>query len=393
MLVTTLSQPAVQLGTEVDKLLETEAPYTKIILVSAFVGLRTILRLRERLLHQKENGARVRLIVGIDLGGTSREVLQELLRWGCEVSIIHNPLPRTTFHPKLYLFEGARTATLIVGSNNLTDGGFYSNYEAATRLDFALPTDEREYQRVLRPLRPILHPEAPIVQGLTAALIETLIARGELQSEEEARKRRREQGSDKSRPANAPANPFGAVAVPLPPLLPQRTRQDEPTERHEPPKERRIKRRARAQLPGALVWRKVLPASDALQVGEGTHHVGGVRLTQAGFESPDGSVIDQTTYFRRLFANHPWEPERGGRRGQEHAFVPMHVVIKTTDYGVRNFEISHKPSGEAGQANYTTILRWGRTFTSVVLSEELTGHVLSLYEVESDEAAFLMRIE
>jgi HKD family nuclease len=106
--------------------------------VSAFVALRTILRLRDRLLAQFQGGCQLRLTVGVDLGGTSRDVLEELLRWNCEVFIFHNPIPRATFHPKIYLFENATETTLIVGSNNLTDGGLYTNYEAAVRHDFEL---------------------------------------------------------------------------------------------------------------------------------------------------------------------------------------------------------------------------------------------------------------
>jgi hypothetical protein len=46
-----------------------------------------------------------------------------------------------------------------------------------------------------------------------------------------------------------------------------------------------------------------------LQVDAGTHHVGGVRLTQAEFENPPGQRIDQTTYFRNLFREFQWEAE------------------------------------------------------------------------------------
>ena len=140
------------------------------------------------------------------------------------------------------------------------------------------------------------------------------------------------------------------------------------------------------------MWRKTLPRSDALQVNPGTHHVGGVRLTQAQFENPPGQRIDQTTYFRQVFADYQWERESGGRHDQEHAFVPIRIAIRGHDYGVRNFEISHKPSGEAGQANYTTILRWGREFNPTVLMEDLTGTVLSLYETAEPDADFLIEI-
>src|SRR5690606_35956680 len=116
------------------------------------------------------------------------------------------------------------------------------------------------------------------------------------------------------------------------------------------------------------------------------------RLTQARFEDSRGRPIDQTTYFRQLFADYNWEPETGRRPDQERTFVPMRIVIRGNDYGVRNFEIGHKPSGEAGQANYTTILRWGREFTPIVQREKLTDAIFSLYEVTNSDVDFLIEI-
>jgi len=354
----TIAQPAVQLGQEIDALLTTEPPHNRIVFVSAFVALRTILRLRDRLLTRFQAGCQLRLTVGVDLGGTSREVLQELLRWNCEVFVFHNRNPRATFHPKIYLFEGRNQSTLILGSNNLTDGGFYTNYEAAVRYDFDLPADAQDHRRIIEPLRRFIEPAGATVQRLTAELINTLIARGMLPTEAEARQSRRTQAQRQEGAAErAPANPFATEAVPNPPLLPQGIRVEEPaTGRAQ--HQARPTRRGPAPRPegGLLVWRKTLPRTDALQVPAGTHHVGGVRLTQARFENPPGQRIDQTTYFRNLFRDFHWEHEGGGHRDQEHAFVPMRVFIRGRDYGIRNFELSHKPSGEAGQANYTTIL-------------------------------------
>lgn len=396
MIITTVAQPETQLGNEISKLLDSDVAYTKIVLVSAFVALRTVLRLREQLLLQVENGAELRFTVGIDLGGTSREVLDELLRWDCQTLVFHNTIPRATFHPKVYLFQAAATATLFVGSNNLTDGGFYTNYEAAIRYDFEFPADADEFERLLTPLTPFLDPNGATVQPLEADLIQVLVARGELPSETEARQRRREQSRRRtSGDAEVPESPFGPVATPLPPLLPQHLRNEEPENTQVPEATGNREPRPDAPRPvGVLVWRKTLPASDALQVNEGTAHVGGVRLTQAKFENPPGCCIDQTSYFRRLFADYSWEPETGRHRSgdQEHSFVPMRIIIRGTDLGIRNFEISHKPSGEAGQANYTTILRWGREFNPIIQRENLTGTVLSLYETIEEDADFLIDI-
>lgn len=394
MIIRTVTQPENQLGNEISELLNSEAGYSRIVFVSAFVALRTVLRLREQLLAHVEAGARLRLTIGIDLGGTSREVVEELLHWNCETFVFHNTIARATFHPKVYLFQSATTATLFIGSNNLTDGGFYSNYEAATRYDFDLPVDALEYERHLRPLTPFLDPQGATVRRLDADLIQTLIARGELPTEAEARQRNRNQHQDRVPGAAAiPASPFGPIAIPLPPLLPRNVRAEEPAEPQLPePEGEQALPVAAPRPPGVLVWRKTLPQTDALQVNVGSHHVGGVRLTQARFENPPSQRIDRTTYFRRLFADYHWEREPGRHRDQEHTFVPMRIIIRGRDYGIRNFEISHKPSGEAGQDNYTTILRWGREFNPIILRENLTDAVFSLYETSEEKAAFLIDI-
>ncbi len=394
MNISTVSQPETQLGNEVDELLGRDIIYRRLVFVSAFVALRTVLRLRERLLGQMEGGAALRLTVGIDLGGTSREVLDELLRWNCEIFVFHNTIPRATFHPKIYLFESATTATLFIGSNNLTDGGFYTNYEAATRYDFELPADAAEYERLLRPLAPFLEPQGPTVQRLSTQLIETLVARGELPSEAEARQRRQAQAqARRCEGENLPQSPFAPVAIPLPPLLPDALRREEP-EPLPPQPQAQPAGQPQPALPmrpaGVLAWRRPLSATAALQ-NPGGNPVGGVPLTQAKFESPPGHRIDQTTYFRQLFADYPWEPEARGHQNQEHTFIPMRIIIRGRDFGIRNFEVSHKPTGEAGQGNYTTILRWG-PFAQIVRQENLTHAVFSLYETAEPDADFLIEI-
>jgi hypothetical protein len=337
------------------------------------------------------------LTVGIDLGGTSRDVLEELLRWNCEVFVFHNPIPRATFHPKIYLFESAAGTTLIVGSNNLTDGGFYTNYEAAVRHDFELPADAEEFRRIADPLLTFLEPAGGTVQGLTQELIDTMAARGQLPTEAEAKARRREQhGRRRAAAGEIPANPFEAVNVVLPPLLPQAARAEERRVRQAVPPAPVVP--PAPQIPaeiqrGALVWRKPLSASDALQIqNPRTNTVAEVRFAQAGFENPPGEVIDNTRYFRNLFRDFEWELTGGRHADQEYTFVPFRIIIRGRDYGIRNFKISHKPTGEAGQGNITTTLKWGADFTPIVRQEDLTDAVFSLYEAPDTDAPFLIEI-
>lgn len=398
MNTTTLVQPETQLGQQIEDLLDAGTFSSRIVFVSAFTSLRTLLRLRERLLRAAQNETMLRFTVGVDLGGTSREVLEELVRWDCEVFVYHNPIVRATFHPKIYLFEGNDSAVLVVGSNNLTDGGLYTNYEAAIRHDFAFPIDTAVYERILTPLLAFVEPDGPTVCRLSNDLIHTLSERGLVPTETEARRSRRpRQGTHQEDGQEVPPNPFTAVAVPMPPLLPRDLRAAMP----EGPAENGIEAQEEILPPtdqprpeGVLVWKKKLPRTDALQVNPDadSHPVGGVRLTQARFENPVGQRIDQTTYFRRLFDDYDWEREPSKHPDQEHTFVPMRIFIRGNDFGVRNFEISHKPSGESGQDNYTTILRWGRDFNATVIQENLTDTILSLYETPDAEVGFLLDI-
>lgn len=391
MKLETLVQPEMQLGREIERYLASNENCARIVLISAFVSLRTVLRLRDQLLRHREAGCVIRIIVGVDLGGTSREVLEELLRWHCEVSVFHNASPRATFHPKIYWFETSDQAAIIVGSNNMTEGGFFTNHEAAVRQIFALPQDQQEYEVAIAGFGQLVEPADGLVLPLTADLIHTLSERGVVPSEaaQRAARRRLIQSRSPRDTANMPPNPFSARIPKLPPLLFQSVRVDEPIVSvgdAEPESNGEA-----LDLRGDLLWVKTLPASDALQVNEGSNSVGGVRLTQARFENPAGQRIDQTTYFRNLFSDFDWEPE-SGQAEKEHAFVSMRVLINDEDYGVQNFEISHKPSGEAGQGNYTTILRWGRQFSPVIKSLQLEGAALRLFENFADGEPFLLKI-
>src|SRR4030042_3087652 len=122
MKVEYIVQPDSQLGKILLELLD--ASPSRVIFVSAFVGLQTIIRLKDQVLSLNKDGADVRFVLGIDLGGTSQEVLQELLGWGIDVRIIKHRIPGHTFHPKLYLFQWDTKGEIIIGSNNIHEGGF-----------------------------------------------------------------------------------------------------------------------------------------------------------------------------------------------------------------------------------------------------------------------------
>jgi hypothetical protein len=107
------------------------------------------------------------------------------------------------------------------------------------------------------------------------------------------------------------------------------------------------------------------------------HATGGVRLTQAGF-TVSGRVINQTTYFRHtVFGGLSWQVIKT-RPKVEQATAQFDVTLLGNSLGVRTLAVGHKPSGEAGQGNYTSILHWGDLNTKVQ-KLPLVGTRIGLY--------------
>jgi hypothetical protein len=142
---------------------------------------------------------------------------------------------------------------------------------------------------------------------------------------------------------------------------------------------------------GGLLWQKIkLPASD-VQRQEG-NVTGGLRLVQAKWKV-DGNFIDQTTYFRNdVFGYLPWSVWKT-KPYSEKAEAAFDVYLLGKSYGIHELMISHKPSGESGQHNYTTILHWG-DLAEIVQELNLVGKTFSLYSSPQGQAKpFILVVE
>jgi hypothetical protein len=180
--------------------------------------------------------ARIRISVGIDLFGTSREGLSDLLEATApgQIFVYRNNGPYT-FHPKVYLFKSGHQADIIVGSGNMTGGGLFTNYEAslAISLDLALPNDRAFLQTVEATLDVWSEPQPGLCYVLTPGLLDQLIASGLVQSEKQlAEMQQLARAQQPAAPASAEGAPlpgrisgsspalFSTFAVRLPPSIP-----------------------------------------------------------------------------------------------------------------------------------------------------------------------------
>jgi HKD family nuclease len=161
-----------------------------------------------------------KISAGIDHAGTSKEGLTELLAalgTKGEGWVFQNSAGRSTFHPKVYLFENATSAECFIGSGNLTEGGLYTNYEAFAHLK--LRKSDEEEQAVLARLESILNTWTDASQGvalrLSRALIQELVDKGFLPTEAQIARTSREAqaGLRSGAKQRQGKSPFGSKAV------------------------------------------------------------------------------------------------------------------------------------------------------------------------------------
>ncbi len=221
MQVRFIAQPHdnIQLGTLLTESLKNTKAINAVTIVSAFASLATVTRLKAPLIALHAAKAKVRLVLGIDMGGTSKEVLEELGKWPVEIFIFKNRKSGVTFHPKIYLVEKKMSAEIFVGSNNLTEGGLFKNYEGATLVTYALPVDGDAFMGAKKELAKFLDPQLPVGKRLDADFLQKLLRRNDIPRDADARTRAKA-AKVGSTDGEAGDNPFGFEATPGAKALP-----------------------------------------------------------------------------------------------------------------------------------------------------------------------------
>ncbi len=216
-----IAQPDKRLGTILlENLHGAEVP-KRVVIVTAFASLQTIMRLKPTITDLCHSRCDVSIVLGIDMGGTSKEVLREVSVWPICVTIVKNRLPGVTFHPKVYLVEWVDKAEIIIGSHNLTEGGFYRNYEGSARVRYDFPDDQLAFIQGCKELERFLSPSGDVAYDLDETYLQRLLVRSDIPSEHEARERARKQIFAVTSVNDQDAeSPFGTENIPPPPPLP-----------------------------------------------------------------------------------------------------------------------------------------------------------------------------
>lgn len=180
-----LNQPfSGQLGESLKDALKNEE-YEMLDIAVAFAKNSGVLRLKEAIESYRSGGSFIRVVVGIDLGGTSYEALTNLFNLVDELYVVHVESDQT-FHPKIYKFSDKKTSKIFIGSHNLTGGGLWTNIEssAVIELEASNIEDFKTAQQVDDYFSLLLHSAGGIAIRIeTQDDIETLLAHGYIEKE------------------------------------------------------------------------------------------------------------------------------------------------------------------------------------------------------------------
>ncbi len=349
--------------------------------ISAFTSQAGVNGLSKHIATAKKHLNLITIVTGVDQKGTSQEALEALLNLNINAFVFYQP-SFTIFHPKIYLFEGTDKSELIIGSSNLTSQGLFTNVEAAllVSIDNSVDADKKIIEELKEYFKGIFDFTDPNLKKLSKKIIADLVKAKVVPTEEE-----RKAAQDKAEKAERKETE-NIIST----IFPKRAIAKIPNEFRGTAKPKAktavTVSTGRATNKGKLVWtRKKLPASSVQQtpVGKDT---GGLRLVQDDF-AIQGKKIAQTKYFRNhLFDKYKWKKIRKSPF-VEAAIVPFEVTIFDEFKGKFDLEVRHKPSGEAGQGNYTTSISWG-DLGEIVKKTNLTGSRLDLFGPKGKSKVF-----
>lgn len=361
------------LGDEIKRLFNRNADdgFNSFFAMVAYVKKSGVRLIKTDIEKFRAKGGKVRIVVGIDQKNTSYQGIELLFPLCDDIYVYHNENISHTFHPKVYAFEKEdEKAIVFVGSNNLTAGGLYINYEAVLCYEYDLNSEEdaHQFNKIKSMFGSYSNTSSECSKILTLELLQQL-KEDDYLSDEEQEKKSMIPSTERT---DIKQQIFGSELFRIPQI----------STLEETEKSAEVIQTESSALPikGQLVWKKAnLPRSDVQSTTSGTttNPTGGLRLTRAHWKIA-GKYIDWTTYFRTdLFGNFDWRKERT-LPFVEATKVLFNVKILGEDKGQYRLKIRHKPSGEADQSNYTTLLSWG-TLGSLIRKSNLVGKTLLLY--------------
>lgn len=168
-----------------------DSDFEVVNIIVAFAKNSGVLRLKPALEQFKAHGSNINVFVGIDLDGTSYEALVSLSKLADALYVVHAESEQT-FHSKIYNFTKEGNSIAVVGSNNLTAGGLWTNLESCSiaRLDFNVESDQAVQQQIDLYMSDLIGMQGLSMEIRSQEDVDELLAAGYVSKEARTRIRR-----------------------------------------------------------------------------------------------------------------------------------------------------------------------------------------------------------
>ena len=178
-------------------------------IIVAFAKNSGVLRLKPALEQFRARGSKVNFFVGIDLDGTSYEALVSLCTIADKLYVVHAESDQT-FHSKIYNFIKEDSSIVVVGSNNLTAGGLWTNLESCfiSKLVLGEEPDRAVQRQIDLYTRDLINMQGLAMEISSQDDVDELLAAGYVSKEAWTRIRRESTKSQASKEALGRIKPF-----------------------------------------------------------------------------------------------------------------------------------------------------------------------------------------
>ena len=195
-----------------------EPSFDNFYILTAFVKSRGVLGLQSAIKKFRKRGGKVFAIAGVDSKGTSKEGLEALHKNANELSIFDDKNTSQSFHPKMYILEKTgKRAFVVIGSNNLTAGGMYTNYELSTASTYDLSDEAQQKEfACFTKVFEMYRTDHALCRSYSSKLLQTLLKKKRIVIERLERIRRETEQKE----AGSGGLPFGTHKHKRPPSTP-----------------------------------------------------------------------------------------------------------------------------------------------------------------------------
>lgn len=372
-----------------------ESKFSSFTGICAFASEAGVVGLSECIASSGDFYEKLNLIVGIDQEGTSKEALKEIDDLGINSYIFYQK-ESPIFHPKIYLFEGQKDTTLIVGSSNLTARGFFGNVESSLMVEFK--NDNTDGIKLLKEVKSYYSTLFDLSDRnlfkISPELINQFVSEGIVPTSKVWEKKHQKNTSSKEpKEENDLVIPKRAT-VKIPSNFRGRYKSNKTVSKLITELEIGNNFEFDKDENNQVLWQSEGLTERDLNIPKGanTNPTGSMLFKKGTLKG-----IDQRHHFRdAVFQTLDWNFDTTAAKTHlERAIAQIRFVINGMDYGIFPIIITHNPKTDTAsykQNNSMTQLSWGET-KNLIAQVELIGKTATLYKDVKVKDAFTLIIE